>query len=397
MMVGIQYACEYDSNYLLLSKYEDFLFLSIFLKKIKYIYVSITIIIYNMKQSLLLLVLCSIYSFADAQHNFVVQNGSAVSVYRNLADAYNGANSGDTLYLPGGAFTSPSPVDKSLVWLGVGHYPDSTLATSPTVISNTNLSFSGNCDSSFFSGIYFEGNVTFGNTSDDAVNVTIERCRFKGSLRLKQSAAIADIGFIISECVTEGGINGNYASNCLIEKTILSGSKKYFDKFENSYFDRIISTSPNTDNNGNCFAFISVNNSLISNSIFNQVYNRWNVSASTGNNFTNNIICRKQATVMPPAGNSAADNILTDLNIDLVIDSIQSITAFSYGDSYQLEQSAPGHSDATDGSSIGLYGGSEPYKEGGVPSNPHVSFININNKTENALLPVEINVGAQDR
>ena len=51
----------------------------------------------------------------------------------------------------------------------------------------------------------------------------------------------------------------------------------------------------------------------------------------------------------------------------------------------------------TDDSQIGIYGGVYyPYKEGAVPSNPHIQLQNIAPSTTNGLLNVQIKAVAQE-
>ncbi|MEZ5011748.1 MAG: hypothetical protein R2744_09190 [Bacteroidales bacterium] len=129
-----------------------------------------------MKKHLLysLVLAISISVPAAAQHNFVVQNGSA-SAYKTINDAYAAASTGDTIYLPGGSFNMPS-VSKSLVWIGVGYNPDSTAATYHTRINNQ-VNLSGLADNSYFTGIHFSASLVLGSNGDDAKDITISRCR----------------------------------------------------------------------------------------------------------------------------------------------------------------------------------------------------------------------------
>ena len=80
----------------------------------------------------------------NGQYNFVVQNGNSES-FKTIQEAYEAANAGDTIYLPGGSFNMPSNIDKGLVWIGVGYHPDSTEATYFTRINNQTV-LTGNCD-----------------------------------------------------------------------------------------------------------------------------------------------------------------------------------------------------------------------------------------------------------
>jgi len=136
------------------------------------------------------------------QAQFVVQNGAKTEVYNNINTAITNAVAGDTLYLPGGGFTITTPtIDKALHWVGHGHYPDSTQATMQTRI-NTSLNFTGTCDNSSFEGIFFTSSLSFGSSTDEAVNIQIKRCRVLGDLSLRiVTTGNPDLNFQISECV----------------------------------------------------------------------------------------------------------------------------------------------------------------------------------------------------
>lgn len=72
-------------------------------------------------------------------------------------------------------------------------------------------------------------------------------------------------------------------------------------------------------------------------------------------------------------------------------------TAFNFNSDYHLKPNSPGKNAGTDGSDIGIYGGSYPWKEGGIPFNPHFQYKKINGTTnQNGSLPVIIKVKAQD-
>ncbi|MBL4585431.1 MAG: hypothetical protein JKX84_00010, partial [Flavobacteriales bacterium] len=59
---------------------------------------------------------------------------------------------------------------------------------------------------------------------------------------------------------------------------------------------------------------------------------------------------------------------------------------------------SPGAGAGTDGTDVGIYGGSYPYKHGAVPFNPHVQINQIDNQTNGqGELPVNIRVAAQER
>jgi hypothetical protein len=69
-------------------------------------------------------------------------------------------------------------------------------------------------------------------------------------------------------------------------------------------------------------------------------------------------------------------------------------TSFTYAADYHLQ--APGTYLGTNGTQVGIYGGDFPWKEGAVPSNPHIESAIISTKTdESGDLEVKIKVRAQ--
>ena len=70
---------------------------------------------------------------------------------------------------------------------------------------------------------------------------------------------------------------------------------------------------------------------------------------------------------------------------------------FSYSDDYHLQATSLGKNGGIDGTDIGIYGGLFPWKDGSVPSNPHITVKNIATKTDNmGKLNVNVTVTAQD-
>jgi len=65
--------------------------------------------------------------------------------------------------------------------------------------------------------------------------------------------------------------------------------------------------------------------------------------------------------------------------------------------SYHLHESSPGKNAGKDGTDIGIYGGRYPWKDGGLPVNPHIDTFNVGGNTDtNGTLKVSIKVAAQD-
>lgn len=337
------------------------------------------------KRQLLSLLLTTLITLASAQHSFVVQNGST-STHQSFTEAYLSAHNGDTIYLPGGEISTPAIIDKSLVWIGVGHQPDSTSATYFTAIINA-LTFTGNCDNSYLTGLYFRQAISLGDTEDDATNFTIERCRLDRGLTIKRSKEKANIDFKMSECYSGGTINAGYASNCIIEKSVISG---IVTKFHQSYFDRNIHLYGKSVSYGPKYCMQGDTNCFITNSIFIKYHTT--ILDSENNTFSNNIFA--ESIVLPQGSNTGIKNIIgagTSL-----FENVPNSTVFSYENNYRLKVDSPGKGAATDGTDIGLFGGADPLKEGYLPFNPHVQTVIIDLKTTNGLLPVNVKVAAQN-
>ncbi len=327
------------------------------------------------------LVLFSILSFGQAR--FVVQNGTT-KVFSNINSAITAANAGDTLYIPGGGFAiANTNIDKTLHWIGAGHYPDSTSATGQTRITSS-LNFSGNCDNSSFEGIYFVGNLVFGSSGNDAVNVSIKKCRVAGELYLRaHTTDSAGIDFHIKESVL-GRVFGNYGSNCLIEKTMFFGNVHYFYQ---SVFDHCIFAVPGEVLYKSSFCMIK--NSAIA-------YGQ-NFSYSSNIELYYNLF-QSSLPYDPVTSTFTGSNNLTNVGHANVFKTIiGNVFDFSYNNNYNLKAGSPGIGAAEDGTDMGIYGSALPYKDGAVPFYPHIRNVQIDNSATNGQLGVKITVAAQER
>jgi hypothetical protein len=348
-----------------------------------------------MKRTLISFSLCLlVVSAAESQHSFVVQNGTA-SVYRTINEAYTAATAGDTIYLPGGSFDMPS-INKSLVWIGVGYHPDSTASTYHTRINNA-ASFLGECDDSYITGIHFSSNVSLGSNGNDAVDVTISRCRIDGLLSLKYNdSQQREINAIISETIIDNSVNAYYGSNILIEKCII---KSVLNGFRNSRFDRLIVYRGEQSSGYNAsYAFVNTTGSLITNSVFNVLgYTTWSgsVAGNYNNHYANNIF--EGFATFPDGTNTGEDNI-SGVDPMTLFEHIEGdFNVFSYLHDFHLQEGSAGIGTGTDESDISIFSGSSPFKEGGLPFTPHIRLVNIASETANGLLPVEIRVAAQEK
>lgn len=336
--------------------------------------------------------------FAFSQKQFVLQNGTALS-FDNLTTAIESASAGDTIYIPGGGFTAPATIDKTLHWRGVGHYPDSTVATGHTQITSP-LVFTGNCDRSTFEGIYFQTTVTFGSNDDECTDIIMKRCRLGGNIYLRSTTDVSsgnpDLAFHLTECVTNS-LDARYGKNVRIEKNLI------FGVFNNFYLSIFSHNTINTRHYSNRVIVNSQNCQFINN-IFAYNYGFYGTSANC--NFENNIF-QSGLPYNPATSTHTGSGNIYSTGTDIYTTIAGDVYTFNYANNYHLRNDVTGTSEdgttvsikntATNGTDPGIYGTTLPYKEGAVPYAPHIRIANIDNEAANGELGVKITVAAQER
>jgi hypothetical protein len=298
-------------------------------------------------------------------------------------DAYLAALSGDTIYLPGGNIPYPALIDKSLTIFGAGYHPDSSLTTQATTLTG-NLNISGNADGLRLEGIHITGILEF-NNNQKVDNVTLTRCRMSQVLYTGNRTTPCENN-LIKECIINSNMNFANAqfisvSNCFIGGQLSNG-------YELSVMNSIllfnatftISIAPTISN---------ANNSYFANNIFTRSTQPTYVVSGSLNTFTKNIF-RSTPTF---GTNSFIDNFY-----DVVIEAVlinQSGYTYEYTQNYNLVN--PAVYIGTDMTQLGVYGGLYPFKNGGIPMNPHFQFKLIAPQTNsNGELQIEIQIESQN-
>ncbi len=293
--------------------------------------------------------------------------------------AYNAATTGDTIYLPGGPI-APVTIDKSIAIYGAAYHPDSTQATSKTYLTSS-LYFSGNADSASITGVEVNGSI--GTNNNHKVDyLVISRCDVKG-IDFKGNANTPCEHVTVKECIVRGDINlanATYSniSNNIVERSVSNGSN-------NAIYNNIVMRS------GSSYywnaSFLYINNSHIANNI--SFATTFVIEYCNTNTFSNNIF---RGT--PSGGTNIFENNYNDVDITAVFIN-QSGNTFDFAHDYHLVD--PATYLGFDGTEVGIYGGLHPFKDGGLPNNPHIQTKDIAIQTDsNGDLHIEIKVAAQD-
>lgn len=333
--------------------------------------------------SILIVISMTMYGQKAALHT-----ASGVQIFNGsnaFVNAHNAASSGDTIYLSGGTFYAPTSITKTLYIYGAGHYLDSTQATGKTIISG-NLILDRNTDGTYIEGIDLTGEVRLQFSTPDTIsNITLAYCKISGNINLSYNGNTYSNNFALQRSVVIGSINFTRATNAAVFNSILQSQCNSSNGalYENNIlFFAIASYSSG-------FTIIGDNN-IIKNNIFFKNDNKSGVGGN-GNQFFNNLF----TTATPYFGGSyTASGNYYPVNIDSVFVN-NNIYTFDYSKNYHLKH--PDTYIGTDGTQIGIYGGTFPYKEGAVPSNPHIQLKNVAPTSDsNGQLQIEFKIRAQD-
>ena len=325
----------------------------------------------------------------DAQNLIAVQNGNPPNFYSNLDSAIIHAQNGDTIYIPGGPWWNISqPVNKRLHIFGVGHNPDSTLATGQTRINGT-LSLVNEASNGSLISVYLASGISSG---DNISNYQVQRCRVNSLSLVSTSTNWSFIENIIQGSVHNGN---NPAANCFFSNNIIDAS------FSNYY------------------TWCGFTSSVFKNNIFLfQGICGWDACnipvRATTSTFENNIFISTAYTCHDISNSSLNNNLFVEMeplywcsecwgSNNIVFQSLSSIfinqtgNTFNYTHDYHLQPTSPGKNAGKDGTDVGIYGGAFPWKAGSLPVTPHIQFENVSGGTDqNGNLNVNIKVAAQD-
>ena len=325
-----------------------------------------------MKKIIFTLISCLLttLSFADNSPIMVCNaNGSTCSPFYNIDSAYNAANSGDYIYIPGGVFVLNLPINKEVHFMGAGSMLDSSMVTGITTL-NCNITLNAGASNSSFEGFYLIGSL-MGPTASAVNNITVNYCNisyFNGFINnstihasILRSGGYGDNTFYM-------GIN-NTISNCFISNISNLSSSLVINCTGIAY----------------CNSLILMN---FKNNIFQQYpYSPYNQTG--GNNSWNNNVFVNSCPYY-------CLGFIFDSNNMQVSAADLFTNGFDYNNMH-LVATSPALSAGENGTQAGVYGGLFPFKEGLVPSNPHIFQKNISASTDaNGLLPIQIKARAEN-
>ena len=209
-----------------------------------------------MKKVLLQLVALMATVCVNAQQIAVV-NGSATKLYSTLKDAFEGAEDGSVVYLPGGTYSIADDVKitKKLTIVGISHKVNSDNVDGNTTISG-NLFFEDGSSRSAIMGCYITGNVNIRSELSPVSHLVIKYCNLNAVL--VNNSECADIE-ISRNYIRKVSNLGKTRDNITINNNVLYSIE--------SLEGGIIANNIITRNDGKWYAAIVANNSTITGNV----------------------------------------------------------------------------------------------------------------------------------
>lgn len=280
-----------------------------------------------------------------------------------LQQAHAAAADGDVITLSSGTFQSVN-ITKAVTLRGAGMVLDAATQTEPTVLANE---FSINIPDETTQRLTIEGIYT---------NQTVTINKLKNAMFLKDRIRYfyimgdgygKDLTFI--HCRITDGYSGNSNSNnsAAFQNCLVRGMQGTNYIFNNCLF--LADTNSNNSYCGNS----EYRNCIILNS--GGIY-----STST---YYNNLYCKYNGTFY----------FTNNTNVEVAKDNeaIKNLFGYSDDNEYKLTEAAKALIKGSDGTEVGVYGGSLPYDP--TPTNPQISKFNVAAKTTaDGKLSVDIEV-----
>jgi hypothetical protein len=307
----------------------------------------------------------------------VVQHGDEVILKTRLDSAIVAAQDGDVIYLPGGLISGSNAfiLEKSLVIIGCGYDQDSTTVTGNTILSG-HLALGEGASGSILTGFYLNGGIQLYG----ADSVQMNRIRFAGLVVIPPYAQSDNIS--INQCIVQGSIMGSgVMSNFQCKNSVIYDVIANFygeATFENCLF--LLQSSGSIGNSNSCYF---LNNVILSPPFF-----------ISDNLFSHNLFINTQGSLN--LGTQDLGGNIFGEPLDGIFENLDG-NIWNSDQNFSLKPSCSGVDAGIDGMDMGIYGGANPWKEGGLPSNPHIQLKNIGEATDsNGNLQVQIKVAAQE-
>lgn len=337
--------------------------------------------------ALSMLLLASIYCLAVVRT--VSNDPSNPAQFNTIQAAINASSHGDTIYVNGSQFVyADFQINKRLVIIGAGYNVPNQLNLA-TVVGSVNLfrdtgvndasgsvvmGFSITCRIGMVGGSLPVNNIRLTRNSlgggcapaifigGTSANWTVYNNIVRG-LSLEAGAT----NIIIQNNIFTGSVTGGNQSSVIVDHNIFQGNGSGLSNFRfgtitNNIFVRT---------SGNC---------IDGNVQFNTFNNNLSILSTVGPTAPTNSFLG--------GPNSGAGNFIT---VDPLFENVANFDTYSATNNYRLRSTSPVRNAGTDGTDLGIYGGSYPFPSGGaagsgydtspLPPIPQITALNVLNSS----------------
>lgn len=337
--------------------------------------------------SLLLLLYFGMLWAVRAATLTVDNNTGSIAQYSTLQAAIDAASAGDIILIKGSATAYTRSVDKQLKLIGEGYKPNKQGGTATKIGTLTLVAGAGSTE---ITGL----NITTTYINANMTNLVFDRC-YLGTISTYYGSATS-VGLVVRNCimVTTQYTNGLtfagtqvdlIAQNSVFarERTIFTTNLSSTILFDHCHF---ISTTI-----AGYWSFAVSNYNI---TVTNSTLHNCAVTYLENHTFSNNIF---NNNVDPIYGTGSGGNNLLETD---PLFTLFTNNSFDYNADFRLQSNSPGKSAASDGTDIGIYGGSYSFPVGGegeylmapAPRAPQIYEMNIQNASvpENGTLSIQV-------
>ncbi|MFD1552934.1 hypothetical protein DNU06_15980 [Putridiphycobacter roseus] len=345
------------------------------------------------KLNLLFVTLCSTL-LGHATILTVDNNIDSPAQYAVLQTAVDAASDGDTIYVVGSpTIYANTTITKKIHLIGDGYNTnkqDPAISKVNNILLRTSASTTSTgstIEGLEISSLSIQGNSYSSSNTKFIDSVTVRFCNITYSLVLNKYVSYITINnnivYQILNIATTSAAQGQshiVAKNNIIRSNSYVGNAYHFATFSNNNFISTVTTSQVSK---------KVN---FNNNIFHGMSPNHYATSQDGNIYTNNISYSTSNNVFDITfPNSGSGNLE---GVDPLFVSKATLTAFDAMDDYNLQAGSPALNAGSDGTDIGITGGTSPWQEDGASTSgfmygreasiPQVNEVNI----QNSNLPI---------
>lgn len=337
-----------------------------------------------MKPTLLLLI-CASFACQSlfATIRTVSNDPNNPAQFATIQAAVNAAVAGDTIYVNASptVYSETVTISKRLVLIGGGYNSPNQLGfTSSVVQFFFSRTATGDPSGSVICGFNISSIGVSGGLPTFS-NITVFRNR------ISSFSLVGNNWLIYNNIITSLGLgNSPVPNNIIVQNNIITNFISGTTGNANFLIDHNLFI-------GGSFYLNSIQFAAITNNIFATSTSGPIMPSSTINNNLNNNLCNiSNISATPPTNsfaggpNIAAGNFV---GTDPLFVNVPNFNSYSATANYRLQSTSPGRNAGTDGTDLGIYGGSFPFPSGGAPGNgfdtsalppiPQVTNLNVQN------------------